>query len=75
VQAESKLSEGKVVMEVELPEREQPKHCFLRARAPDGWRVTAAACSGEKLTVDEQGTADLTGRRGRALVEFSVERK
>ncbi|MSU58798.1 MAG: hypothetical protein EXS35_11630 [Pedosphaera sp.] len=72
VRLESKLNAGEVVAEVELPHRDVPKQTLLRARVPDGWRVTGAECSGKKLAVDGKGTVDISAFKGRQTVRFAV---
>ncbi|MBI3880502.1 MAG: hypothetical protein HY301_10640 [Verrucomicrobia bacterium] len=69
---ESKLSSGEVLAQVELPARNAPKKILLRARVPEGWRVTSAEAAGRTLAVDEHGTVDLTGRTGTVAVRFKV---
>lgn len=72
--AQSKLSEGKVAVEVELPKRSTPKQTLLRIRVPDGWRVTGANAGDMALKVDQQGTADISGLRGKVMLEFRVRK-
>jgi hypothetical protein len=62
-------------MTVQLPDRNQPKHTFVRARVPDGWRVTGAAIGEAKLAVDDRGTVDLSGRSGEVAVQFFVAKQ
>jgi hypothetical protein len=61
-------------MKVQLPERNAPKHAYLRCRVPEGWRVKEAAIGEAKLAVDERGTVDLSGRQGEISIVFSVEK-
>lgn len=72
LRAHSQLSLGIVLMDVDLPKRHPPKQCFLRARIPAGWRVAGAAANGKQLTVDERGSANLTGLVGPVRVQFQV---
>lgn len=74
VKAESRLSKNEVVMTVDLPTRNPSKKTLLRARVPDGWRVTSAGIGNERLPVDSQGTVDLSGRAGSVALAFVVER-
>ncbi|HZQ47960.1 MAG TPA: hypothetical protein VFC07_13160, partial [Verrucomicrobiae bacterium] len=74
IHAQSKLSEGKVTAEIDLPQRNIPKQTLLRIRVPDGWRVTAASAGNAELKVDRQETVDITALRGKALLEFHVSR-
>lgn len=75
VEAEAKLSDGHVVMRVQLPERDLPRHAFLRARLPDAWRTTGVTIDGKAGELDDRGTADLSGKRGEVVVEFAVAKK
>jgi hypothetical protein len=71
---ESHLSEGFVLAEVELPERNAPEKTLLRARVPDGWTVRSALVGSKKLAVDGAGTVDLTAFKGKQTVRFAVAR-
>ncbi len=68
--AQSKLSEGKVIAEVDLLKRNTLKQTLLRIRTPDGWHVTSAHAGTVGLKVDQQGTADISGLRGKVTLEF-----
>jgi hypothetical protein len=59
-------------MRVELPEKNPPPNCYLRARLPDGWRVTSAATDGRPVSIDDRGTIDLRGKKGNVTVELTV---
>ncbi len=73
VRMESKLKQGNVVAEVDLPQRNRPKQILLRARVPVGWKVTGGTCDLDSLKVDRFGTVDLSSRKGKAAVIFKVE--
>ena len=75
VRMESKLSTGEIVAQLSLPARNPAKKTFLRARVPDGWKVTSATAGTQKLSVDERGTADISSLHGAATVRFSVVRE
>jgi hypothetical protein len=75
VHAQSKLSDGRVRVQLELPERESPLRCYLRARLPDGWRVVSAKSAGRALSTDDSGTADVSGLAGKIAVEFEVAKR
>jgi hypothetical protein len=47
---------------------------LLRARVPEGWRVTSARLGSEALPVQDRGTVDLTGRSGTVVVRFAVQK-
>lgn len=75
VRAESHLADGHVTATVELPARNAPRRILLRARVPQGWRVTSARLGGEDLRVDDRGTVDLTGRTGTVGVRFAAQKE
>ena len=68
----SHLGRGEVVASVSLPTRNGPKHVFLRARVPNGWRVASAKAADRDLPVDGQGTVDLSQLTGRQTIRFRV---
>jgi hypothetical protein len=72
VRAESRLKQGVVKTKVSLPERNEPKHILLRARVPDGWKITGATCDGHPLRTDPMGTIDLSSFKGNITAIFSV---
>ncbi len=74
VRMESKLAAGEIVAEVTLPARNPPQRVLLRARVPEGWRVIGARTVARTLTVDAQGTADITELKGAASVRFQIKR-
>ncbi len=70
---QSRLSRAEVVANVSLPTRNPAKRTLLRARVPDGWRVTGAQVEGgPALTADDKGTVDLSALRGNATIRFKV---
>jgi hypothetical protein len=71
----SKLAQGEVVAEVQLPERNAPNKFLLRARVPDGWKVVSARTGDEKLVTDKQGTVDLSSHKGQLTIRFAVAKK
>ena len=74
VTMQSKLSEGEVVADVQLPERNPIEKILLRARVPDGWKVISANANGKQLETDEKGTVDLTRLKGKIAVRFVVKK-
>ena len=56
----------------DLPSRNPAKRTLLRARAPDGWRITGAKIDATELAVDPKGSVDLSGKTGPVIVTFSV---
>jgi hypothetical protein len=74
VDMESRLSEGKVIAKLGLPERNHPRQTLLRARVPEGWRVAGARADSRVLKVDERGTVDVSSLKGKAEVVFDVRK-
>jgi hypothetical protein len=73
VEVRSRLEQGEVVAEVQLPER-PAKQTRLRLRLPSAWRMTGATIESKPLRVDERGTMELPSRRGRVTVRLAVRR-
>jgi hypothetical protein len=71
---QSKLAQGEVIVEVDLPQRNAPKQTLLRARVPQGWRVISAIAEGQQLRTDAQGTVDITSLKGKAVIHFHVKK-
>jgi len=74
VHVESKLSQGEVRADLELPQRNRPKQTLLRARVPEGWRVVSARAGGREVKVDERGTVDISNLEGNQVLSFQVTR-
>jgi hypothetical protein len=74
VRMESRLASGSLTATVELPARNVPRRTLLRARVPEGWRVTSARLADKTIKVDGQGTIDLTGQNGTVVVTFAVKK-
>ena len=70
----SHLAAGEIRAEVSLPARQNPARTLLRARVPDGWRVTKCLTPTGELPTDPQGTVDLTALRGQVSLRFQVVR-
>ncbi len=70
----SHLAAGEILAAVALPTRQIPTRTFLRARVPDGWRVTKCLTPTAQLPTDPQGTVDLTALRGKVSLRFKIER-
>ena len=60
VHMQSDLSEGKVIAEVTLPQRNPARRILLRARVPDGWHITAAHDAQKKSLTEWTRKALLT---------------
>jgi hypothetical protein len=70
----SHLSEGNLLADLVLPERNAPDKIYLRARLPDGWKAASATVASKSLKPDARGTVELTGLKGKQTVRFIVER-
>ena len=70
----SHLAAGEIRAEVSLPARQNPTRTLLRARVPDGWRITKCSTPTGELPTDPRGTVDLTALRGGVSLRFQ-ERK
>jgi hypothetical protein len=71
----SQLASGRIIAAVSLPERNPAARTLLRLRPPDGWNLQSAhLADGTNLPLDPSGTVDLSLRRGRQRIEFSVAR-
>ncbi len=71
---QSKLNSGEIIADVDLPQRQTPKHTLLRIRVPDGWRVISATVGSDKLSADPRGTVDISSLKGKASLRFHVEK-
>lgn len=74
VKLTSQLAAGEILAEVALPTRQTPTRTLLRARVPDGWRVTQCLTATGELPTDPQGTVDLTTLRGPVALRFQAQR-
>ncbi len=72
---ESHLSKGEVVAEVDLPSRNVAEKILLRARVPDGWKVSSAAAGSTNLKADANGTVDISSLKGKQSIRFAVQKK
>lgn len=68
----SRVEQGEVLAQVTLP-ADAPKQTLLRARLPEGFVATSAKAGSKTLAVDDRGTVDITGLRGKITVRFVVE--
>ena len=75
VRLESRLAEGKVLAEVDLPQRNPPQTVLLRARLPEGWEVVGVQGPNGPLNADRAGTVDLSVLKGRVSLTFQTRRK
>jgi len=72
ITAQSKLSQGEIIAEIDLPRRNKPRQTLFRVRVPDGWRVTSAEAETQRLPVDERGTVDISAWKGKVSIRFKV---
>jgi len=75
VRLESRLAEGKVLAEVDLPQRNPPVRALLRARVPEGWEVVGVQGPTGRLSADPSGTVDLSALKGRVSLAFLTRKK
>ncbi len=75
VHVESYLSRGELVADLDLPQRNTPKHTLLRLRVPDGWHVTSAKVGNQTFSVDERGTVDISSLKGRTTIRFAARQR
>ncbi len=71
----SNLKNNEVLVDLNLPTRNQADKILFRARVPDGWRVTAAQLNGKKLEADDKGTVNLSGLKGKQTIRFQVVKR
>lgn len=71
---ESKLSRGEVRMSIVSPSR-RPAHWFVRLPLPTGWKVASATVDDKSIPLGRDGAADLSGRSGRFMLRFQVQRR
>ena len=75
VKLESRLSEGKVIADADLPQRNQPAKTLLRARVPEGWEVVGVQGPSGPLPADPSGTVDLSALKGKVSLAFEVRKR
>jgi hypothetical protein len=73
VRVQSRLSQGELIADLDLPTRNTPKQTLLRLRLPDGWRLTSAKAGDQPLKLDDRGTADITSLKAKATIRFHAE--
>ena len=75
VKLESRLAEGKVMAEVDLPQRNPPRKTLLRARLPAGWEVVSVRGPNGPLAADVSGAVDLSALKGKVSLVFMARKK
>jgi hypothetical protein len=73
MKAESKLGQGEVTVDVDLPKRNKPVRTLLRVRVPAGWKVVSAKSGERSFQTDENGTIEITGLDGKNRIVFEVK--
>jgi hypothetical protein len=69
----SRLSQGEILVNVDLPDRNPPRHTLLRIRAPAGWNVNAVKVGEQKLPVNRQDTVDISAFKGSLTLRCEVK--
>jgi hypothetical protein len=73
VKVQSKLAQGELTADLDLPTRNIPNRTLLRLRVPEGWRVSSAKAGDQSFAVDARGTVDISSLRGRAKLSFHAD--
>ncbi len=84
VRVQSRLSQGELTADLDLPQRNAPQQTFLRLRVPDGWRLTSGRArspsapsegplSERTLPLDDRGTVDISSLKGKATIRFQAQ--
>ena len=73
VRVQSKLAQGEIIANLDLPTRNTPKQTLLRLRVPDGWQLTSAKAADKILPVDERGTVDISALKGRTILRLAAK--
>ncbi len=68
----SKLAQGELIADVDLPTHNSPQQTLLRLRVPDGWRLTGAKVADQTLQVDDRGTANISAFKGKVSLRFQA---
>jgi len=74
VKLASRLAEGKVMAEVELPQRNLPARALLRVRLPAGWQVASVQGPNGRIGADQLGTVDLSALKGKVSLVFEARK-
>ena len=70
----SELSEGRILVDLDLPNRNPIEELAIRLRVPDGWMPTAASCDAKQIPIDEHGTLDISQYSGATSIVVNVAR-
>jgi len=71
---QSRLNQGEVVCEVDMPGRNPARRTLMRLRLPEGWRAMSARAGDTDLALQPDGTVDLSGLKGRVTLRLTVTR-
>jgi hypothetical protein len=71
---QSRLNQGEVVCEVDMPGRNPARRTLMRLRLPEGWRAMSARAGDTDLALEPDGTVDLSGLKGRVTLRLTVTR-
>lgn len=74
LRVQSRLNQGEVLAEIDLPQRQHPARTLLRLRMPKSWRVASARAGERLLPIDGGETIDLSGLTGKVSLRCSVGR-
>jgi len=70
---QSKLSQGQVVADLDMPQRNKASKILLRARVPAGWKVVSAKSTSQSFQPDDRGTIEITALEGKQQIVFEVQ--
>ena len=70
----SRLRQGEVLADLNLPASPSGRKTWLRVRVPEGWQVVSARRGRAPMRVNAEGTVDLSGLSGRLTVRMEVSR-
>jgi hypothetical protein len=68
----SRLRQGEVLADVNLPADPSGRKTWLRIRVPEGWQVVSARRGRAAMQVDAEGTVDLSGLSGQFTLRVKV---
>jgi hypothetical protein len=70
----SRLNEGTLDCDLNLPQRNLPAKTQMRFRLPQGWHLTSATTASQKFTIDPDGTLDISSLRGKTTLTVRAEK-
>jgi hypothetical protein len=72
LKVDSRVNDGEVIAEVDLPQRNAADKMLLRIRVPEKFKITSAQVGETKLKLDQKGTVDLSTLKGKQTIRFTV---